>query len=431
MMVGPSCCGKSRMAGWISEQIRVNMDMTSVVISSDDLRRELLCDSTIHKMSPKMMPVSKEAFTLLEVKIALHATFPVNTKFIFVDSTGLDSALRMRVNELAKANGYNTQLIVFDLSNEELMMNVAECGGIPSVSLKHQKALEKNVLPNISDKYWDLITIVKSRADALDLSTNITFTNNTSVFMAEEETFAVIGDVHECVPELDDLIKKIPKEAALFFIGDLFDKGDNTKGMLDYMSDLCDKRNVWMLKGNHENYVIRRLKKEISSNFEIEKSFMTSVNYFLDNPEDRDKFLLLAQKMRNQIHIEREHHKDVYLTHAPCENKYLGKNTNSALKAQVNFRFRERGMAKMQEELSFIEKEANNGHPYHVFGHVATEANGPHIMKNKIWLDTGCVHGNRLSAIVFRPDGTTMNYTVKSTHEKNDVLFQFAPVSTL
>lgn len=424
MMVGPSCCGKSRMATWISEQIRLMHNMTSVVISSDNLRRELLCDFTIHKMSPKMMPVSKEAFALLEVKVNLHLTFPVNTQFIFVDSTGLDSALRMRLNESAKANGYNTQMIVFNIPEDELMMNVAECGGIPAVSMKHQKTLEKNVLPNINEKYWDKIHIIKSRKDAENISKSFQINDpNPSLFFEENSQIAVIGDVHECVEELDLLIKKLPKEASIFFIGDLFDKGHNTKGMLDYITDLYMKREIYVLKGNHENYVIRRLKKEISSNFEIEKTFMTSVNYFLDNPEEKEKFLAFSEVMVSQFHIERETHKDIYLTHAPCKNKYLGKNTDSAKKAHVNFRFVERGVDRMHAELSFVEEESSNIHPIHIFGHVATSSMGPHLMKNKIWLDTGCVHGNRLSAVLFRPDGTMVNYSVKSTHPSNDTLF--------
>jgi hypothetical protein len=183
-----------------------------------------------------------------------------------------------------------------------------------------------------------------------------------------------------------------------------------------------------MLKGNHENYVIRRLTGEIDPNPEIEATYMTAVAPLLANEFYRNILLRdLAPQMSRFIRIVRPNGKDVYLTHAPVKNRHIGKFDKHSLRAQINFRFESRDLADMQKELGFIGDEATRNHPWHVFGHVAHEDAKPFMQHNKIWLDTGCVHGNKLSAVVF--DGDQVNFlSVKAAREyspSSNGLFSF------
>lgn len=93
------------------------------------------------------------------------------------------------------------------------------------------------------------------------------------------------------------------------------------------------------------------------------------------------------------------HGKTIYITHAPCYNKYLGKLDATSQKYQRNFYFASREKDAMVDELSFLKTEEKFSHPTHVFGHVAHGMKQVEY-KNKVWLDTGSVYGNYLTALI-------------------------------
>lgn len=77
----------------------------------------------------------------------------------------------------------------------------------------------------------------------------------------------VIPDLHGCSKTLKILIEeKIQpsKSDQLFFLGDYIDRGPDPKGVIDYILNLEEKGfQVFALKGNHEDYLLMALEKEI------------------------------------------------------------------------------------------------------------------------------------------------------------------------
>lgn len=74
--------------------------------------------------------------------------------------------------------------------------------------------------------------------------------------MNSEKTF-VIGDIHGCLVMLNRLMDKIawrPDKDRLIFLGDYIDRGENPKGVVDYILALkrCSSK-VECLMGNHES----------------------------------------------------------------------------------------------------------------------------------------------------------------------------------
>lgn len=63
------------------------------------------------------------------------------------------------------------------------------------------------------------------------------------------ESMYVIGDVHGCFHTLKNLIARLPKEAELIFVGDLCDKGNFSKDVIDFVI----QNNYPCIKGNHEH----------------------------------------------------------------------------------------------------------------------------------------------------------------------------------
>lgn len=71
----------------------------------------------------------------------------------------------------------------------------------------------------------------------------------------------VIPDIHGCVRTLETIIEKqiMPnKNDLLVFLGDYIDRGPDSKGVIDIITDLQNNEyNVVALKGNHEDYCVK------------------------------------------------------------------------------------------------------------------------------------------------------------------------------
>lgn len=82
--------------------------------------------------------------------------------------------------------------------------------------------------------------------------------------MKIEETtgrLIAIGDIHGCDKILKTVLDAIePKpEDTFIFLGDLCNRGPNTKGVFDLVIDLQNKSHVHFVMGNHEEMVIAAL----------------------------------------------------------------------------------------------------------------------------------------------------------------------------
>ena len=84
------------------------------------------------------------------------------------------------------------------------------------------------------------------------------------------------------------------------------------------------------------------------------------------------------------------------VTHAPCENKFLGKLDSISTKKQIKCESRSKNSNKTNDEITpYLMIEANEHHPKHIFGHMGQS--NVRIFKNKICIDTGCVYGGSLT----------------------------------
>lgn len=78
----------------------------------------------------------------------------------------------------------------------------------------------------------------------------------------------VIPDVHGCLQTLRTLVEdliELRKDDTLFFLGDLIDRGPDSKGVIDYIWKL-EKSGIEtsVIKGNHEEYMAKVFRDEQS-----------------------------------------------------------------------------------------------------------------------------------------------------------------------
>jgi serine/threonine protein phosphatase 1 len=89
-----------------------------------------------------------------------------------------------------------------------------------------------------------------------------------------------IGDVHGCIKTLKELVRRIyvnDKNPELYFVGDLIDRGPDSKAVIDYIIEL-DSIGIrtFSIRGNHEEMLV---------NAYIHKQKITDTDWFANGAE--------------------------------------------------------------------------------------------------------------------------------------------------
>lgn len=196
----------------------------------------------------------------------------------------------------------------------------------------------------------------------------------------------IIGDIHGCLDMLKRLMDKLswqPDSERLIFLGDYIDRGDDSKGVVDYILSLKNgSSRVDCLIGNHESAFLDYLSGKDRRVFLMNGGVTTLQSYQAHRPEEGND--LVPQSHLNfyaslQRYIEL---KDYYVVHAGFKPGVLIEE--QTLEDMIWIRD------------SFIYSDYNFGKKV-IFGH--TPFYEPLVMENKIGLDTGAVYGNRLTCL--------------------------------
>jgi serine/threonine protein phosphatase 1 len=203
--------------------------------------------------------------------------------------------------------------------------------------------------------------------------------------MTTKRTF-IIGDIHGCLDMLEKLMDKIawsPDNDRLIFLGDYIDRGENPKGVVDYILDLTRRSSlVECLKGNHEAMLLDFLTGRDRFMFIINGGWKTLESYGMYESNEDDSAIPSEHRIFYEslkLYVELE---DYYVVHA-------GFKPGLDIKKQT-----EDEMLWIRK--SFVSSDFDFGKKI-IFGH--TPFKEPLIMQNKIGLDTGAVYGNRLTCL--------------------------------
>ncbi|MCX6159214.1 MAG: metallophosphoesterase [Ignavibacteriae bacterium] len=76
--------------------------------------------------------------------------------------------------------------------------------------------------------------------------------------MNKNKTIAIIGDIHGCYEEFQDLYNSILNYTdKVYTVGDLIDRGPDTKKVIQF----CIENNIKSVRGNHEEMLLRAINK--------------------------------------------------------------------------------------------------------------------------------------------------------------------------
>jgi serine/threonine protein phosphatase 1 len=209
-----------------------------------------------------------------------------------------------------------------------------------------------------------------------------------------------IGDIHGCLNELRKLVAELPlkPEDELVFLGDYIDRGPRSKAVLDYL--IQDRGPHWrFLRGNHEQMLLDWLQAPnplAASNWLSNGGHQTLQSYIpaekLDEVQGEEVHALF-QSYLPEAHLE-------FLRALPLTYEtpgyffcHAGVNLDRPLNAQT------------AEDLLWIRRKfLEDPRPTPkliVHGHTPIEE--VDVTRDRINLDTGCVYGGHLTAMVL-PD---------------------------
>ena len=203
--------------------------------------------------------------------------------------------------------------------------------------------------------------------------------------MTEAKTF-IIGDVHGCLEMLKRLIDTLhwnPAFDRLIFIGDYIDRGQDSKGVIEFILQLqANSALVECVIGNHERMFLDYLSHADSQSFILNGGLSTLRSYKTparktETPLIPSSHFNFLSSLKNMIELDK-----YYIVHA-------GFRPDKRVADQEFL-----DLIWIRDE--FIYSDCNFGKMV-IFGH--TPFYSPLIMKNKIGIDTGAVYGNRLTCL--------------------------------
>jgi hypothetical protein len=233
----------------------------------------------------------------------------------------------------------------------------------------------------------------------------------------------IIGDIHGCINELEKLLKKIHfrPDDSLYFLGDLIDKGPDSVNVVKKVYELSLKHNTKLIFGNHEEKFFRFLKKKENNNSSLQT---------MTNTEEFEKLALELTKeeinfLMSGCFYFRIEKINIFLVHA-------GIPDNTELDPTLEIRFGDRfgkelkklrlltmtrmlnkngsflGLNQTEEGMYFWAEKYDGKYGRVIFGHQPYINNKVHYFPNAVGIDTGCVFGGALTAILICENLTEM-----------------------
>ncbi len=225
--------------------------------------------------------------------------------------------------------------------------------------------------------------------------------------------YAIIGDIHSCFTELINLTKKIVDydkglgSRQFVFVGDLVDRGPNSISVIREVKALVNSGQAIFTPGNHDNKFARYLKGNniiishgLDKTIEQWKKFSEMFPHLVNETKNWFIDYVLGHKGYEVLD-----NGNLVVAHAGIKDEQIGKENKRVLSMCLY------GDVTGNSSESVIRDENGNpirkdwaaerqvDHPLIVHGHTVVDEVS---YKNGVYcIDTGCVYGNKLTALMY------------------------------
>ncbi len=201
-------------------------------------------------------------------------------------------------------------------------------------------------------------------------------------FINSRQVF-IVGDVHGCYLEFLELLKKVNYHKSshrLILVGDIINRGPHSLKMLEWVK----KKNVEIVRGNHEDAFLRSLKE----NYQIRPSFAKL----------KQEMGVKIKEWSNWIetwpfYIEE---KDFLVVHGGLIPNKHPKDTDPFF--LMNLRTWDGKGKDITNKNNPPWYDFYGGKKLIIYGHWASK--GLNVKTHTIGLDSGCVYGKQLSGVL-------------------------------
>jgi protein phosphatase len=398
VLIGASGAGKSTFA---------HKHFKSTEILSSDYFRGMVSDDETNQ------DATKDAFEVLHYIAAKRLAAG---KLTVIDATSVQQSSRKSLLDLAKKYHCFAVAIAFNLPESVCQERNKQRPDrqFGSYVVRNQTNSLKRSLRNLKREGFRFIYKLNSveEIEAVEVTKQKMWTNRKD----EHGAFDIIGDVHGCCTELEELLKQLgyvatvetdpesfwhfptyrhPEERKALFLGDLVDRGDRILDTLKLVHNMLAVNSALCILGNHENKLIRKLNgKNVKLNHGLEHT-MAEIEAIEAEHQDIAKTEIHAWLQSLISHYVLDDGKLV-VAHAGLREELQGRGSgyvrSFALYGETTGEIDRFGLP-----VRYQWANEYRGKAMVVHGHVPVlEAEW---LNNTIDIDTGCVFGGKLTSL--------------------------------
>jgi protein phosphatase len=399
-LIGPSGSGKSTFA-------RKHFLPTEVL--SSDYARGLVSDDENNQAA------TTDAFAVLHYIAARRLT---RGKLTVVDATNVQVEARKPLVALAREYHVLPVAIVFDVPErlcQDRNQGRPDRTFGPHVIRQQRSQMERSLRGLQKEGFRHVFVLKPEDVDTVEIERQPLWNNR----KADHGPFDIIGDVHGCGDELEELLTTLsyapdaagvwrhPEGRRAVFVGDLVDRGPRIPDVLRIVMGMVTGESAYCVPGNHDMKLMRKLRgRDVQLTHGLADSveqlkretpeFRKQVSDFLDDLVshyvfDDGKLVVAHAGMKEEM----QGRGSGKVRDFALFGETTGESDEFGLPVRYNWAAEYRGQATV------------------VYGH--TPVPEPEWLNKTINIDTGCVFGGKLTALRY-PERELVSVSARRTY---------------
>jgi protein phosphatase len=412
VLVGTAGSGKSTFAA--------RHFTATQVVSSDACRAMVADDAGDQSATPA-------AFDLAH-RIVGHRL--AGRRLTVVDATNVEAHARRPLLELAARNDVPAVAVVLDLPEQVCIARAAGRGdrGVAAEVIARQQAFLRASVPGLAAEGFREVHLLRTEAEVDDAVVEVVPSPWDQ--RARTGPFDIVGDIHGCTAELEELLAALGYELArdraeravgahhpagrrVVFVGDFVDRGPDPAGTLRLAMGMVASGDALAVAGNHEHKLVRALRgggAGTGKPAKVGSQLGRTLELLAEEPEEfQEAAVAFCAGLPVQLQLDGGR---LLVAHAGLKEDFHGRDSGR-VRAFALFG----DTTGEQDEYGFPIRRPwareYSGRATVVYGHTPGVEHG--WVNNTLCVDTGCCFGGTLTALRY-PERETVSVPARRVY---------------